>query len=225
MLHDLDKTLEALLKHETLGIRDNSLREAVSISFAPPDEDFKPPAVTMPAINLFLYEIRERKDLRGGPEEMWRKEENGIVMQKPAPIWIGGSYLITAWADKGWAEKRGGDIFMEEHRILTEVMLVLACNTEIPKETFQGGLATKPPEAILFESEIMSPESPRTQAGYRQNMGIGLKASIHYGVTMGLYAREDLVLEKPIEERVFKVVREEETVEELVFKGTDKNPE
>ena len=62
MFDDLDKTLELLLRHELPAV----LLEHVSLSFIAPDGEFPPAAVTLPSINLFLYDIRENWDLRDG---------------------------------------------------------------------------------------------------------------------------------------------------------------
>ena len=51
MFQDLDETLATLLK------RDLSVTN-VAVSFAAPDSEFPPVDVTLPAIDLFLYDIR-----------------------------------------------------------------------------------------------------------------------------------------------------------------------
>jgi hypothetical protein len=57
MLQDLDATLAALLGSEL------SLPN-VSVSFAPPDHEFPPSRVTLPAMAFFLYDVRENFELR-----------------------------------------------------------------------------------------------------------------------------------------------------------------
>ena len=67
MIDDLDRTLADLLKSQLAS----GLADQVAISFAPPDSDFPPSTVSLPAIDLFLYDIRENADLRSEP---WRHE-------------------------------------------------------------------------------------------------------------------------------------------------------
>ena len=59
MIHDLDKTLEELLKR---GLPPSLIGPdaltPVAISFAPPDDDFSK-SVSRQAIDLFLYDVRE----------------------------------------------------------------------------------------------------------------------------------------------------------------------
>ena len=59
MFDAVDRTLESLLRR---GLAE-TLVEPASISFAPPGSDFPPPSVTLPSINLFLYELRENLEL------------------------------------------------------------------------------------------------------------------------------------------------------------------
>ena len=60
MIDDLDKTIATLLRRELPP----SLAQQVQISFATPDDQFPPQSVTLPAIDLFLYDVRENLELR-----------------------------------------------------------------------------------------------------------------------------------------------------------------
>ena len=64
MIHDLDTTLKALLEKEIPkgDLQDHAV--TVTISFERPDPDFPPSGVALPAIDLFLYDVRENHDLR-----------------------------------------------------------------------------------------------------------------------------------------------------------------
>ncbi|HAA02882.1 MAG TPA: DUF4255 domain-containing protein, partial [Syntrophobacteraceae bacterium] len=55
MIDDLDRTLELLLKQDLPP----TLVKQLTISFAVPDDQFPPQSVTLPAIDLFLYDVRE----------------------------------------------------------------------------------------------------------------------------------------------------------------------
>ncbi len=60
MIDDLDRTVEELLRRELAP----ALVDQVAISFAAPDSEFPPSSVTLPAVDLFLYDIRENRELR-----------------------------------------------------------------------------------------------------------------------------------------------------------------
>jgi len=63
MIDDLDKTLEELLTRELppQWFKEESSTK-VTISFATPDDQFPPTSVTLPAIDLFLYDVRRSGD-------------------------------------------------------------------------------------------------------------------------------------------------------------------
>ncbi len=63
MINDLDETLRELLERSLPA----TLAQQVGISFATPDDQFPPSSVTVPAIGLFLYDVRENRDLRSNP--------------------------------------------------------------------------------------------------------------------------------------------------------------
>ena len=125
MIDDLDRTLDKLLRHEL----PTAIVDQVSISFATPDNEFPPPSVTLPAIDLFLYDIRENTQLRN---TQWNTERqlNGTATRTRSPIRVDCSYLITAWSSDS-SNARAFD----EHRLLSET----AIRTHFLKK--RGGLA------------------------------------------------------------------------------------
>src|SRR5690348_6873401 len=108
MFHDLDSTLAELLARELPP----KLVEQISISFATPDAQFPPTSVTLPAINLFLYELQENRDLRGGGDR-FERQADGRVLRAMAPVRIDCHYLVTAWAKSGVQQPE-----QDEHRML-----------------------------------------------------------------------------------------------------------
>src|SRR5262245_26107611 len=113
MIDDLDKTLETLLKRELLP----ALVSQVAISFATPDHDFPPSSVALPAVDLFLYDVRENHELRSN-EWLIDRRGDGVTRQQP-PVRVDCSYLITAWPSPGQPSP-----IQDEHRLLGAVMLV-----------------------------------------------------------------------------------------------------
>lgn len=91
MINDLDKTLEELLKQEL----PQELVSQVTISFATPDDQFPPSSVSLPAIDLFLYDLRENLELRSN-EWIVERHSNGMAFKKRPPVRVECSYLITA---------------------------------------------------------------------------------------------------------------------------------
>ena len=84
------------------------------------------------------------------------------------------SILITVWTGTGSPD------MAKEHELLTEMLLTLARNEEIPKDVLQGELAGDNPSAVLFETKTLPVKSPDVIQG----LGKRLKAAVNYMVTM-----------------------------------------
>lgn len=123
MFQDVDETLRALL------IADVPIdRTEVDITFDRPTREWSS-RLTRPAVNLFLFDIRERTDFR---DDAWqvRTRENGTFERTRAPRRVDLSYLVTAWTKE--AE--------DEHRILGRVLPAMYRNTQVPPALLRGAL-------------------------------------------------------------------------------------
>lgn len=135
LFDDLDRTLELLLRHELPA----SLLDHVSISFIAPDNQFPPSGVTLPAIDLFLYDVRENRDLRSTEIYMERQSDGSMVRKRP-PVRVDCSYLITVWPSDA-SPNRAAD----EHMLLGEILKVLVRHPILPNVLLQGSLAGNGP--------------------------------------------------------------------------------
>ncbi|MEB3360460.1 MAG: DUF4255 domain-containing protein [Synechococcales bacterium] len=185
MLDDLDSTLKQWLIHELPDLQ-RSAETTVTISFDVPVES----AITQkPAINLFLYDIRENLELRNS-ERTVQRNHNGTATRQRSPARIDCSYLITAWVNS--------DDPQQEHHILGAVMKLLLRDRTLPEPVLQGSL----------RGQIPFPVSIGLRSSYLQSLGefwqaIGgkPKAVLHYTVTIavpvdGPEIEVPLVLEK-----------------------------
>jgi hypothetical protein len=175
VINDLDDTLAELLRR-TLP---STLVHQVSISFAPPDSTFPPSSVTLPAIDLFLYEIRENRDLRS-TERALERGADGTLAMRPPPVRVDCSYLITAWPSAGTP-----NAIQDEHHLISEVMAALLRYPVLPPQLLQGALAAEP----------LPPPVTALQAGSLQSMGefwqaLGgkPKVALHYTATIAVAA-------------------------------------
>jgi hypothetical protein len=170
LFDDLDATLAALLAEE-LPV------ENVTVSFAAPDDQFPPSGVALPAVSFFLYDIRENRELRADRFELDTRAD-GTVTRVRTPVRVDCSYLITAWPSES-----APDPAADEHRLLGEVMKVLLRHRRIPEEHLAGDLAGREPPVptrFLAESQLHS------LGEFWQAMGGKPKATLQYGVTIGL---------------------------------------
>lgn len=184
MLDDLDRTIERLLKEE--------INPEVSISFATPDNSFPPPSVNLPAVDVFLYDIRENRELRTNEFTI-----SGINTDKPvripSPTRIECSYLITAWCPDSVPDKA-----LEEHKLLGEVLEILLHSHTIPDKCFngiQGNLKERTPSIRLVS---LQPGHMEMAGPFWQALGGKPRASLNISVTV---TSKEIPDEKPLSKR------------------------
>ncbi|MGF6754533.1 DUF4255 domain-containing protein [Paraburkholderia sp. GAS42] len=173
MIEDLDKTLAALLRRELAP----GLSEQVQVSFEAPDDRFPPQSVTTPAIDLFLYDVRENLDLRSNDVFLGR-DEDGSVHRQRMPVRVDASYLITAWPREGLANPAE-----DEHRLLGEVMRALLRYRTLPQELLRGSLAAGD---LPLPVSALQPGRLQSLGEFWQAMGGKPKAAINYTVTLSV---------------------------------------
>jgi hypothetical protein len=135
VIDDLDRTLEELLKRQLPP----AIVNQVAITFAPPSEDFPPASVALPAIDLFLFEIRENRDLRNPVWEV-ETDSSGHGRRFRPPARVACSYLVTAWP-----ATTSTTPVLDEHRLLSDAMRVLLRFPTLPGPVLRGSLAGAEP--------------------------------------------------------------------------------
>ena len=181
MIDDLDESLKALLRRELPP----AISEQVSVSFAAPDDEFHS-SVKLPAVDLFLYDIRENLELRSN-EEFIQRLEDGTALRTRAPVRVDASYLITAWPSESQA-----DPWTDEHRLLGAVMQCLLRHRTLPPALLQGALATQDPPVPVSS---LQPGRLQSLGEFWQAMGGKPKAALHYTVTVAIDLDEGRPLE------------------------------
>jgi hypothetical protein len=191
MIDDLDKTIEEILKRELPP----SLVGQVAISFAAPDAGFPPTAVTLPAVDLFLYDIRENLELRN-PGWVVQRHENGTATKVWSPVRVDCSYLVTAWSSEASTTRA-----LDEHRILSEVMVVLLRHPILPEAALLGRLRgqAQPPTSTLQPGRLQS------VGELWQALGGKPKAALNYTVTIGVTPEQPFETEVPVIEKTLKL--------------------
>jgi len=192
VINDLDKTIEELLKRELAP----ALLDQVGISFAAPDGDFPPSSVTLPAIDLFLYDIRENLELR---DTQWiiDRQPNGTATKKRAPVRIDCSYLITAWSSESSMTRT-----FDEHGLLSDVIKVLLRYPVLPEAVLQGSLKGQEPP---LPSSTLQPGRLQSLGEFWQAMGGKPKASLNYTVTIGVSVDQAVETEALVTDKTIKI--------------------
>jgi hypothetical protein len=192
MIDDLDRTLDELLRHELPP----AIVDQVAISFAAPDNEFPPPSVTLPAIDLFLYDVRENMELRN---TQWRTERqsNGTAVRWRAPVRVDCSYLITAWSSESSNTRA-----LDEHRLLSETMRALLRHPTIPEVLLQGSLRGQEPP---LPTSSLQPGRLQSPGEFWQALGGKPKATLNYTVTIGIVVDRAIETEAPVVDKVIRV--------------------
>jgi hypothetical protein len=122
MLADLDESVRTLLKRE-LGRHGF---DGVEVAFDAPDKEWAA-SLSGPAVNLFLYDLREAKEVR--PIDWDAEAGNGRREIRP-PLRVDVSYAVTAWTRE----------VEDEHRLLSQVMAILYAYPHLGDDVLTGAL-------------------------------------------------------------------------------------
>jgi hypothetical protein len=200
VINDLDESIKQLL------IKKGALNSTeVNISFEAPSRDWTT-SQSKPAINIYLYDIRENHELRSY-EWTVERNNNRTATKKKAPLRVDLSYLVTVWT------KDVGD----EHRLLGHLMAVLCRHPSLPEEILQGAL--KGLEYSIHASAAQPDGLFKNPADFWSALDNQLKPSINYVVTLPIDL--DITLTAPIVWTKAIEVKEAgtEEVEEIVQIG------
>lgn len=185
MIRDLSLTLREILQKSELPDLVNA-----NIVFDRPTAQFTP---TQTSIDLFLYDIRENLDLRSN-EAIVIKQDDKATIQTP-PVRLACSYLVTAWP-----KATGEELFLQEHRLLSQVFNVLSSYDTIPKPFLQGSLKEQDPPVPIVTSHI---DNLKTTGEFWTALGNQLRPSISVTMTIS----QPPFMPKPLaEEALVKVV-------------------
>jgi hypothetical protein len=190
LLHELDQTLAALLKRELPG------RDQITVSFAAPDDQF---SVKLPAVDLFLYDIRENLELRSN-DDVFELQADRTSIRFQSPVRVDASYLITAWPGVGSGQTDSSE---DEHMLLSAVMRVLLRYPKLPREVLKGSLAN---QDLPLPVSTLQPGRLQSLGEFWQALGGKPKAALNYTVTLPVDVsdpeRQPIVIDKEIRIRL-----------------------
>jgi len=171
MINELSETLRALLDDPALATAFPELA-AAQVVFDRPAEQFSPSQTT---IDLFLYDVREDMELRSNEPVIERL--NGRAVIKRPPLRVACSYLLTAWA------VGGGELPLQEQKILSQALIVLARYPTIPTPFLKGSLAGQEPPLPMMASRADGLKNP---SEFWTAVGNKLRPSVTVVVTISL---------------------------------------
>jgi hypothetical protein len=172
MLPDLDQTLKQLL------IRQVPLDAGeVEVAFELPSRDWSG-GLAKPTLNLYLYDIRENRDLRDNDWIVRRGNDDNTATKRRPPLRIDLSYLVTAWTAA----------VEDEHRLLWRVLAALLRHPVLPRDILQGELKeTVERLDVDIRTETAQPDGVFKDPGdFWTAIDNQLKPAINYVVTVPL---------------------------------------
>lgn len=191
MIHDVDESLRALVKAEALP------RNGVEVAFDAPTREWVSRR-NAPAVDLYLYDIREDLPRR---QTMWQevRDEHGQVLERRLPPrWFRLSYLVTAWTQRP----------EDEHRLLSAMLACFVRHETLPRELLQGGLEGVAGPVVM--EVALPPADDRSIADVWSALGGELKPSLDLVVTAPMDVARSLAAGPPVlEEPILSVVRVE----------------
>ena len=170
VLGDLDEAIRALFERE-LGERGI---DGAGVSFAAPTEGWSAGQKT-PALNLYLYALAESTAQRR--VEWDHAEVNGRMVERPPPVLLDVSYVITAWADTP----------EQEHGLLSAALAIAYAHPALPDDVRTGTLAEDWAYEHQLRTRVAQPPGDGLGAAFWAALGGRHKASVDFGV--GVWCR------------------------------------
>jgi hypothetical protein len=174
MIRDLSETLAALLAAPDLPAE---LREAL-VSFEHPIDTFNP---DRPTVNLFLYELKENRELRSN-QPVVRRQNGSALIRRPA-VRVDCHYLLTAWP----GDPTGSEGALRGHRLLSQALAALARHPTIPADVLVGQLRGQEPPLPML---VAQPDGPANPAEFWSALGSRLRPAITLCATVAMEAFE-----------------------------------
>jgi hypothetical protein len=150
---ETDQALLAVTKTRVLG------NAAVAVTFDPPARPWIQ-ALKTPAVNFFLFDLRENPHRRDVMYEQVRDEEGRVVGHRPPALRYDLHYTVSVW---------GAPVAME-HRILALVLRCFGSLPVLPRELLPEPLAASPLDVHLT-----------TAAGMKRGMFLNLAGEVKAG--------------------------------------------
>ena len=198
MIAAVDESLRTLVRRDVLNGTD------VEISFDAPSKEWSARR-NAPALNLYLYDIREDLQRRAVQYEETRNDDGIVVRRAMPPRKFKLSYLITAWTHRP----------EDEHRLLSAVLSCFIRFDALPPDILTGGLDEQP-EAVRCTIALPLPPE-RALSEVWSALGGELKPSLDLVVTAPFVSSRYQEVGPPVTEEPFvRIGPAGQTLEEAV---------
>jgi hypothetical protein len=159
------------------GAATGSSLAGAAIDFDLPDTTWRS-SLSGLTVNCYLYDVRENLDMKTYEAIVSRSADGRGAVRADPPIRIDCSYCITAWSTAAT------DAVLEEHDLLSQVLVVLLRNQTISAAVLQGSLVGQIPPypTVIASQDGISKQHPQFWTALDQK----LKPSLNYVVTLAM---------------------------------------
>lgn len=178
MIHDVDESLREMLESCVVGDAN------IDIAFDAPTDDWSARRQG-PAVNLFLYDIREDLERRQVQYEAVRNPDGIVVGRQSPPRRFKLQYLVTTWAQRP----------EDEHRLLGSVLDLFVASDEFPTEFLQGRIADVGPIRVTVGLPM---GQERSLSDIWSAFGGGLRPGLDLCITVPVVGRVDPHVGPPV---------------------------
>jgi len=153
------------------------------ISFDRPAETYQPGKT---CINLFLFDVRERTDLKNSEPVIQRHADGKTVLIRQPPMRVACSYLVTAWIDAG---QPGQIAILNQHGLLADALLAFSTTPTLSGEKLssatQAWLREQP---YAVELAVMQSDLTKNMSEFWTAVGGKLRPSFTLTATVAMVA-------------------------------------
>jgi len=179
MFHHLTNALGELLHLDSAPAQ---VRNA-DISYDRPGESYQPEKTS---INLFLFDVRERTDLKSNEPLIERHADGKTVLISRPPMRVACSYLVTAWVETG---QPGQSAILNQHGLLADALLAFSATPTLSGEKLPGATqAWLREQPYPIELTVMQSELTRNMSEFWTAVGGKLRPSFTITATVAMVA-------------------------------------
>ena len=179
VIHDVDQLLEKLVRRDALN------GSSVDLVFEAPTKDWVARR-SGPAVDLYLYDIREDLQRRVPAWEDVRDAKGAVTHRRQPPRRFRLAYLVTAWTQRP----------EDEHRLLSSLLACFLRNPFVKAEDLDAPLNEADLPVYLEVGQPASQE--RSLADIWSALGGELKPSLDLVVTAPIVVDSDAYIGPPI---------------------------
>jgi hypothetical protein len=183
VIHEVDESLRRLVRRDALPGTD------VDVVFEAPTKDWASRR-SGPAVDLYLYDIREDTRRRHHGEIVERNEDGTVAARRMPPRWFKLSYLVTAWTQRP----------EDEHRLLSVLLSCLLRHECLPADVLTGSLADL--RAQVPYTCALPPPEDRALSDVWSALGGELKPSLDLVLVAPFDLARDIKIAPPVFEPV-----------------------